>query len=176
MQKWLNVGQSEKESDICTFTVVTKRDEGRSINTLQNGVILSILNTWKSENTRFVGNEEWQYYDVYLQQSVSAIFCSSFFFHKSLSVNSIVSYKKKLTCLDIKRLFFIFETIIRILLNIYPWSQCMRELTAVITASSKQQIRCLGLGSQTRKCSWCKRPQILRMIVSTPPVHKICCR
>jgi len=87
MQKWLNVGQSEKESDICTFTVVTKRDEGRSINTLQNGVILSILNTWKSENTRFVGNEEWQYYDVYLQQSVSAIFCSSFFFHKSLSVD-----------------------------------------------------------------------------------------
>ena len=88
------------------FTVDNKYD-GRSINKLQNDIILLIFKIWKFRNIRFVwnltGNIHWNFYDddviivkslVRRMQSVSAMFCPAVFFYNLQVLNSIASYKK----------------------------------------------------------------------------------
>jgi len=81
--------------------------KGRSVNKLQNDIILLIFKIWKFANIRFVGNLirdiHWNFYDddiiivsslVLRTQSFSAVFCPAVFYNSQV-LNSIASYEKK---------------------------------------------------------------------------------
>ena len=82
--------------------------EDRSINKLQNDIILLIFKIPKFGNIHFIGNLicdiHWNFYDddfiiltslVVRTQSVSAVFCPAVFFYNLQVLNIIVSYKKR---------------------------------------------------------------------------------
>ena len=83
--------------------------EGRSINKLQNVIILLVFKMWKFWNILFVGNlignKYCDFYDddviivtsfVLETQSVSAVFCPAVnFFYNSQLLNSSASYEKE---------------------------------------------------------------------------------
>jgi len=84
----LNISETVGDTDM-----VTMKYEGRSINKLQNDILLLIFKIWKFGNIRFVGNLiSWNFYDddviivtslVLRTQSVSAVFCPAVFFYNS---------------------------------------------------------------------------------------------
>jgi len=94
--------------------------EGRSINKLQNDIILLIFKIWKFKNIRFVGNLigdiYWNFYDddvisvmslVLRTQSVGAVFCPAVSFAtrkcwRALWVARKVNKFNKQACLNIR--------------------------------------------------------------------------
>ena len=150
-------------SNICYY-------EGRSINKLQNNIILLIFKIWKFGNIRFVGNLigdiHWNFYDddvtncdvISTQNPVSqcSILPSSFLLQLA-SVKQHASCEKvnkfyKQTCLNIKHKRFTFQRIVQIHLIIYRItrrSDRMRESTAANVASVIEKIRRPGCPSPT---------------------------
>jgi len=144
--------------------------KGRSINKIQNDIILLIFKIYKFGNIRFVGNLigeiYWNFYDddfiivtslVLRTQSVSAVFCPAVFFN-SPSVKQHCEFRGKRT-IPVTNVFkrqtltFHFSTYRRNSFTHYPIkrrSVCNRESTAAIVETTRRP----GSSSPTHSWPW----------------------